>query len=541
MSSNQPDQESFSNPNNHRNSDFKESPNTTAATVASNPAAEFAERKQKVLDLRAQNIHPYPEKFARTHLTQELKNLQSNLTLKTAEEIQQDQSPAPYAIAGRLMLLRPHGKLTFAQLQDVSGRLQLCFMQDLLGAETYKLLKKIDLGDFLGVKGDLFLTKHGELTLLVKEFQLLSKTLRPLPDKFHGLKDQESIYRYRYLELLTDPEAMRRFRFRQNFIKTVRQFLDENQFEEVETPVLNNTASGATATPFSTHHNALDIPMFLRIAPETYLKRCIVGGYEKVYEFARCFRNEGIDPSHLQEFTMLEFYASYWNFEDNMDFTQQLLQHTIQKLCGTLTVEILDRLGQPVTIDFSGNWPRYQFAELIKNDCGIDILAYTNDINGLLEAIKAQGIVIEKAETMGYGNLCDHLYKKVSRPKLIQPCFVTKHPVQTKPLARRNDQDARLADSFQLLLNTWEVVNAYSELVDPEDQRARLEQQAEAKAAGDEEAMPMDEDFLFAMEHGMPPMSGWGMGIDRIVALLTKQTNLKDVVLFPNLRPLENQ
>jgi lysyl-tRNA synthetase class 2 len=262
-----------------------------------------------------------------------------------------------------------------------------------------------------------------------------------------------------------------------------------------------------------------------------------VGGFDRVYEIGKCFRNEGMDPSHLQEFTMLEYYAAYWNYEDNMDFTEKFISHVIKEINGDLKVLCRGRDGDQHTIDFAPPWPRLDFVELIKKDCGIDVLDYYGDANGLRGAIKAEAIEIERINLMGYGNLCDALYKKVSRPKLIQPAFVIKHPVDTKPLARKNDKDGRIADSFQLLVNSWEIVNAYSELVDPIDQRERLERQSAARAAGDEEAMPMDEDYLYAMEHGMPPMSGWGLGVDRFMALLTNRDNLKDVVLFPLLKP----
>lgn len=504
-----------------------------------NPLSELAERKRKLQALKDAGLIPFAEKYQRTHSTQQAKEHGHKTIPRQLDEIVANPN-AEIKLSGRLMLLRPHGKLTFAHLKDFSGRLQICFMQDFLGAEKYKLIKNIDLGDFLGVEGELFITKHGEITLLVKDYTFLSKALRPLPEKFHGLQDQESIYRYRYLDILTNEQAFRNVLFRSHLTRIIRDYLDENQFQEIETPILTSVASGAAAKPFSTHHHALDIPMYLRIAPETYLKRAVVGGYERVYEFAKCFRNEGIDPSHLQEFTMLEYYAAYWNFEDNMDFTEKLIKHMVKTLLGTEQLELTDREGNYQKIDFSKPWPRLEFAELIKKDCGIDILEYYADAPGLLKAIKAKDIQIEKAEKLGYGNLCDALYKKVSRPHLIQPCFIVKHPVDTKPLARRNDQDPRLADTFQVLLNTWEIVNAYSELVDPLDQRARLESQADAKAGGDEEAMPMDEDYLYAMEHGMPPMSGWGMGIDRITALLTNQDNLKDTVLFPIMKPLHD-
>lgn len=498
---------------------------------------EFQDRKRKLEELKELKIIPYAEKFERTHTASQLKEQFTQTQPRQLEEILANPK-AEIKLSGRIMLLRPHGKLTFGQLRDISGQLQICFMQDFLGVEKYKLLKKIDVADFIGVTGELFLTKHGELTLLVKEYQLLSKTLRPLPEKWHGLNDQETKYRYRYLDLLSDPETFQRFQFRIKLIQSIRRYLDEHDFMEVETPVLTNTASGAMAKPFSTHHNALDVEMYLRIAPETYLKRCVVGGFERVYEFAKCFRNEGIDPSHLQEFTMLEYYAAFWNFEDDMKFMENLIKNAIRTLLGKMEVELVDREGQKQLINFDTEWPRYNFVDLIKKDSGIDILEHYGDEKSLLKAIKAQNIKIEKAEKLGYGNLCDALYKKVSRPKLIQPCFITRHPVDTKPLARRNDQDSRLADTYQILLNTWEIVNAYSELIDPIDQRNRLMKQSEARAEGDEEAMPMDEDYLLAMEHGMPPMAGNGLGIDRLVALLTNQDNLKDTVLFPMMKSL---
>ncbi len=508
------------------------------AAVPKSPSGEFIDRKQKLVDLRTAGLNPYVNRYERNHTAEEALQAAQKAVPRALEEITADPH-ADIKLAGRLTLMRPHGKLTFAHLKDHTGKIQICFMQDFLGIDQYKLLRKVDIGDFLGVQGELFITKHGETTLLVKTYTLLSKSLRPLPEKFHGLADTETKYRYRYLDLLADQDSWKRFHFRTNLINEIRNYLNNHGFDEVETPILTSIASGAAAKPFETHHQALDMPMYLRIAPETYLKRCIVGGYDRVYEFAKCFRNEGIDPSHLQEFTMLEYYASYWDFRDNMNFTEAMIKAVLEKLLGSLKVETIDRDGNIQVIDFGGEWPRLDFVELIKKDCGIDILEHYGDADSLRAATKTAKIVIEKAETMGYGNLCDALYKKVSRPHLIQPCFVIRHPVDTKPLARRSDDDPRLADTFQLLVNTWEIINAYSELVDPIDQRERLERQADAKEAGDEEAMPMDEDYLYAMEHGMPPMSGWGMGIDRFTALLTKQDNLKDTVLFPIMKPLQ--
>ncbi|MBD3328210.1 lysine--tRNA ligase [Candidatus Peregrinibacteria bacterium] len=501
---------------------------------------EFEERKRKVNELREMGVNPYPERYERDQNIAAVKALSDDTKQRELEQILENPH-VNVNTCGRIMLVRSHGKLTFAQLKDHTGQMQICFMKNFVGEESYALVKKLDIADFVGVKGELFVTKHGELTILVKEFELLGKTLRPLPEKFHGLKDTESLYRYRYLDLLTNQESFNRFVMRTKLIKEMRKYMDSHGFMEVETPVLTSIASGAAAKPFETHHNALDIPMFLRIAPETYLKRCIVGGFDRVYEIARCFRNEGMDPSHLQEFTMLEYYGAYWNYEDNMNFTEKFLSTVIKEVVGSLEVECLDREGNPQKIDFTPPWPRHEFAKLIEKDCGINILDFYTDgvgnVDNLRNEIKKKGIHIEKMETMGFGNLCDSLYKKVSRPQLIQPCFVIKHPVDTKPLARKNDEDARLADTFQVLVNTWEIVNAYSELVDPVDQRERLERQAQAKEAGDEDAMPMDEDYLLSMEHGMPPISGWGLGIDRFMALLSGQDNLKDTVLFPIMKP----
>ncbi len=475
-------------------------------------------RISKLERIREAGQNPYPERFERSHL------------LTDARELA-DETPE-VSVAGRVMTARIMGKLSFITLQDVSGRCQISIRQDDVGPETYKIVKKlVDLGDFIGVSGDMYTTKTGEKTVRAQSFSHLGKTLLPLPEKWQGVQDQEVLYRQRYLDLIMNPESMARFKLRSNLIRTMRRFLEDQAFIEVETPVLAPKASGAAAKPFTSHHNALDMEVYLRIAPETYLKRCIVGGFDRVFEFARCFRNEGMDPSHLQDFTMLEYYCAYWNYEDNMDFTEKLVQHVLQELFGKLTIEIGGEM-----VDFSGTWPRVSFRELIQNDCGIDIESF-DDADSLRHAIAQAGIELEDVESLGRGNLIDQLYKKVSRPKMVGPIFLTKHPVDLSPLARRNDNEENVSDRFQLVIRGWEVVNAYSELVDPLDQRARLEAQAALKASGDDDAMDMDEDYLLAMEHGMPPISGWGMGIDRFCALITNQSNLRDVVLFPLMRP----
>ncbi len=497
------------------------------------------ERLNKIKIIEALGYKPYPEKFERTHYSNEALEF-AKKGVRNSETIAK-KNKNNVILCGRMMSFRDFGKLNFAHLQDDKGRIQICLMKGVMDEKSEKLMKVLDIGDFIGVTGELFKTKHGEITLLVSKMDFLGKAIRPLPEKWHGLQDQEAKYRQRYLDMVMSEDVKKRFELRSHILRKLREFYWSKGFMEIETPVLENISSGAAAKPFQTHHNALDMEVYLRIAAgELWQKMAIVGGMEKTFEVARCFRNEGMDPSHLQEFTMIEHYAAYWNFEDNMKFTEEMFEYLMKEVIGSTKVEVLDRDGKPVTVDFKTPWPRKDYVEMIKKDSGIDVLEH-NTSESLLKAIKTKKIEIEDAEKMGYGNLVDHLYKKVSRPKLIQPTFVIHHPADTKPLARRNDKNPKVCDTFQLLVNTWEVINAYSELVDPMDQRDRMETQARAKAAGDEDAMSMNEDYLECMEHGMPPISGWGMGIDRIVTLLTQQDNLRDVVMFPLLKPLHKQ
>lgn len=475
---------------------------------------------EKLDRLREAGIPPYPERFERSH------------TLAVASEL--EEGTASVRVCGRIVSRREFGKLTFFDLQDLEGRFQCALQQDRIGKESFKqFLKLVDIGDFVGVEGEIFRTQKGQLTVQGDAWTFLGKSLRPLPEKYHAIGDQELRYRRRYLDLIMDADSRKRFHLRGRLIRRLRDLLDEEGFEEVDTPVLITKPSGAMATPFTTHHAALDMPMFLRIAPETYLKRCIVAGYDRVYEFARVFRNEGMDPSHLQDFTMLEYYAAYWNFVDNMNFTERLIRRTLEDCLGTQEIQFGDE-----TIDFGGAWPRLSLAELIVEHAGIEIREHET-ADALRKAIDARGIAIDGVEKLGRGNLIDQLYKKACRPNLRQPVFITSHPTDLSPLARRNDDDASVADRFQLVVRGWEILNAYSELVDPLDQRARLEEQANLRAEGDEEAHPMDEDYLLAMEYGMPPISGWGMGIDRFAALAGGVENLRDVVLFPLMKPEE--
>jgi lysyl-tRNA synthetase class 2 len=486
------------------------------------PSEQLSVRAQKIDLLRKAGVNPFAERFERTHRLHEAAALADG--------------PAPVSVAGRIVSLRYFGKLAFGHLYDLDGRLQFALQKNKLG-ERFDLFKSaVDMGDFIGVTGTMITTKTGEKTIDVDGFTFLSKSLRPLPEKFHGLTDPELRLRRRYLDLITTPESRERFRKRTQIIKAVRDFLDANGFTEIDTPVLSNKACGALARPFITHNNALDIDVYLRIAPETYLKRAIAGGFDRVYEFARSFRNEGVDASHLPDFTLLEYYCAYWNYVDNMNFTEQLIKHLLTAVCGGLELTYED-----TKIDFGGDWPRISFRDLLLRDCGVDIDAFPTR-EALMAEIDRQGIRFEtdvEIKNAGRGTLIDLLYKKVSRPKMINPQFVTHHPLDLSPLARKNDANPLVVDRFQLVVNGWEVVNAYSELVDPIDQAERFKEQAAARAQGDTEAMEVDNDFVTCMEYGMPPISGWGMGIDRMVALLTNASTLRDVVLFPLLRPEE--
>lgn len=480
-------------------------------------------RHQKAETIRKSGGQPYAASFARTGRLADAKL---------------EKEGAEVRIAGRIVLKRDMGKMTFATLQDETGRLQIALKDDVIGSKAHEeFLSLTDLGDFIGVTGERFQTQRGEPTVMVKEWTMLSKALRQPPEKWHGVSDQETAWRQRYLDLMSNRETMERFLFRSSFLKFLREFYWESGFTEVETPVLVNAASGALATPFKTHHNAYDLDIFLRIAPETFLKECLVGGFDRVFEIARVFRNEGVDPSHLQDFTMVEHYASYWDYTQNMEFAERMMSTVLMKLLGTMKVNIPDRDGNTVEVDFTPPWPRLTLREAILTACGIDFDQHET-ASALREAMKSKGIKLDvPVENLGRGNLIDQLYKKVSRPSIVQPTFIMKHPLDLSPLARKNDENPMVTDRFQLVVGGWEIVNAYSELVDPVDQAERFEQQAKASAGGDDDAHRKDDEFVTALEYGCPPCSGFGMGIDRIVALLCNQTNLRDVVLFPLMKP----
>jgi lysyl-tRNA synthetase, class II len=491
----------------------------------------YKDRLVKLKKIRGLGLNPYVGRFDRTYTTTEALEL-AKKGMRTVGDIEK-KPKNEVRLAGRIMTLREHGKLVFAQLQDFGGRIQICWKNGHTPDDQFEFIKLLDMGDFVGVTGELFETKHGEVTVLISDCVLLSKSLRPLPDKWHGLKDREKCYRERHLDMVTNLETRKRFEFRSKLVQKLRDFYYEHGFIEIETPVLENISSGATAKPFITHH----IDVYLRIAAgELWQKTAVVGGFEKTFEVARVFRNEGMDPSHLQEFTMVEHYAAYWDYDKNMEFTEQMFEWLLKEMLGTTKVKIKDPKGKEQEVDFKAPWPREKFYDLVKKDSGLDPDDYDN-ADELRAAIKKRGIKIEDMDSMGFGSLVDHLYKKVSRPKLVGPVFVIEHPVEMKPLSRKNDENPGMCDTFQLLVNGWEVINAYSEIVDPRDQRERFEAQAEARSGGDEEAMMMNEEYLRTMEHGMPPMSGWGMGVDRLVTLLTQQDNLRDVVMFPLMRP----
>jgi len=477
-------------------------------------------RRDKVNKIK-EVTNPYPERF------------ETNYELKEAALL--DDGKKCVRVAGRIVLMRKMGKLAFLTIQDVEGKIQVSIKQDVVGEEQFERFKEwFDLGDFIGVEGETFTTKTGEKTVRAEEFEFLGKALKPLPEKFHGLTDQELIYRNRHVDLIMNEEARAKFLLRSNLVREIRNYLNGIGYIEIETPILSNDASGALARPFTTHHNALDMDVYLRIALEMPLKKAVVGGFNKVFEIGRCFRNEGIGPNHLQDFTMIEGYGAYLNYQDNMVLLREMLQTIIMNLFGTLEIGIGDK-----KVDLSGEWDSISFRDVILKHSGLDIHKYDTK-EKLIEAIKSEGIEIESEtplEDLGFGNLADQLYKKVARPNMLGPIYLTEHPVELSPLARGNDNDDRITDRFQLVLNGAEIINGYSELVDPITQEQRLLDQAKLKAAGDDEAMMMDEDYIEAMEYGMPPISGWGMGIDRLVQLLTNSDNIKDSVMFPLMKP----
>ena len=479
-------------------------------------------RREKLEEIK-KICNPYPEKYEKTHTLKEARNLVDG-TL----EVQ---------IAGRIIFMRKMGKLSFVRIRDLEGDMQLEFKVDILGEEKYDFFKKqIDSGDFIGAKGEIFTTGTGEKTLRVQEFTFLGKALRPLPEKFHGLSDIEMKYRQRYVDLITNEESRRVFLGRSKFYAFLHKFLGENGFLQVETPIIQTAVCGASAKPFYTHHNALDLDCNLRIAPEIYLKECIAAGFDRVYEVAKCFRNEGMDSEHLQEFTQVEWYASYWNYEDNIKFYTKFIRELLLELVGTTTITY-----QGVTLDFGcKEWNRIDYCSKMEEVFGFDFLEI-EEPEMLKEKIVENGLFHyeDLEDYKSLSQIIDFVYKKKVRENIIEPTIIYNYPSVLIPLARRNDFDARRIDVFQVVAMKTELCKAYSELVNPFEQRQTFEEQLKAKEQGDDETMEMDENFLLAMEQGMPPISGLGFGIDRLMMLIYDVPSVRDVVLFPLMKPEE--
>ena len=439
----------------------------------------------------------------------------------------------PVKVAGRLMSKRGMGKVSFCDLQDRDGRIQLYARQDEMDEEVYKKFKKFDIGDIVGVDGEVFRTQRGEMSVRAKDITLLSKSLLPLPEKFHGLQDKELRYRQRYVDLIMNPEVKRNFIIRSRFIKFLRDYLDNMGYIEVETPVLNTIAGGGAARPFITHHNTLDLDMYMRIATELPLKRLIVGGMDRVYEVGRIFRNEGMDPKHNPEFTTVEMYQAYTDFHGMMDIAEGVLSGAAKEILGTYQVEWLGE-----QIDLTPGWRRMTMVEAVREYVGIDFDAISDDAEAVAAA-KAKGVELAEAAEKTWGNALYACFDQRVEEKLIQPTFITMYPVEVSPLTKRSPADPRLTERFELFICHSELANAYSELNDPIDQRHRFEKQVEQRERGDDETEMMDEDFLNALEYGMPPTGGMGMGIDRAVMLLTGADSIRDVLLFPTMKPID--
>lgn len=473
-------------------------------------------RLDKLKKIRAKGIDPYPAKSGRTLTTADF--LAGFAKLKSGKKT--------VTLAGRLMTKREFGGLTFGVVKDQSCEVQVVFKKDILKS-AYADLELLDVGDIIQIHGTAFVTRKGEKSLEVKKLVLLAKSLRPLPEKWHGLSDQESRFRQRYLDLLFNPEIKERFIVRHKLVQAIREFLLQRDYIEVDTPALQPMPGGALATPFKTYYEAIHANAYLRIAPELYLKRLIVGGFERVFEFARVFRNEGISSQHLQDFTMLEFYQAYATYEDLMKMTEMMLTHAMKQALGKTKVKYGD-----ATLDFKTPWPRTTFRELIKKHADIDIDRFLT-VEELQREIKRKNIKLNYAGKAGRGKLIDELYKETARPKLMNPVFVTDHPLDLSPLAKQKDNEPEKVQRFQLVVAGMELLNAFSELNDPIDQRERFKAQAKMKKAGDAEAHSMDNDFIQALEYGMPPTAGWGMGIDRLTAILTDTDSIRETVLFP--------
>lgn len=481
-------------------------------------------RIKKLELLKERGMNPYPAKSEREL---SLKDAVDNFEkLESSKEIKW--------ISGRIMSMRGQGAIIFVTLYDGTANFQALLKKDILGDEKFDFFNEVvDIGDFVEVQGTFFVTKRGEKTVEAKDWKMLSKSLRPLPEKWAGIVDTEERWRKRYLELVSDKTVYDRFVLRTKIIQTIRKYFDDKGFLEIETPILKNKAGGALARPFVTHHNDLDIDMKLRISLEIEHKMLMVGGFPAVYEIGKNFRNEGSDPTHIQEFTMMEWYAAYKTLEENIAWTEELLKMLARDVVCKEIFTVYDIEGKSIEVDFKGEWPKRKFADLLKEYADIDMKNISDE--DLREIVKKYGGEKDEVKKMNRANMLDFVYKHTARPKLINPTFVIDYPGELKPLAQQNeDGTAKVA---QLIIGGAEITNQYAELVDPIIQRELLEKQSNAKDAGDEEAMELDNDFIIAMEHGMPQMTGFGMGIDRLVAILTEQKNLRDTIFFPIMRP----
>ncbi|MCG6974295.1 MAG: lysine--tRNA ligase [Desulfobacterales bacterium] len=488
-------------------------------------SAIIENRKKKITDLKNSNINLFPNDVIVSHTVRDI--------IKAVESSPERLTPEDpvFVVAGRMMAINRFGKASFIRFRDRTGQLQAYIRKDKIGDESYHLFKQMDIGDFVGLKGTMFQTRTGEWTLLAHELKIVCKSMRPLPEKFHGLKDPEKRYRRRYIDLLMNPDVRDIFVKRSKIIQAVRTFLLDRDFLEVETPMMQPIPGGAEATPFVTHHNALGIDLFLRIAPELYLKRLVVGGFERVFEINRNFRNEGVSTRHNPEFTMLEFYQAYAVYEDLMDLTEQMFCYIAREIVGSTSITY-----QGDAIDLGVKWRRISLVSALEEYGGVDP-ALLNDREKLLELADSKNIKITK--TGRKGKIITKLFDMLVEPKLIQPTFITGYPVEVSPLSRKNEADPNLTDRFELFIAGHEIANGFSELNDPEDQEQRFLQQTADRKAGDEEAHYMDKDYIEALEYGMPPTAGEGIGIDRLVMLFADVASIREVILFPHMKPIE--
>jgi lysyl-tRNA synthetase class 2 len=485
---------------------------------------ERAARLERLAALRKAGVDPYP---ARVGSRLPIAEVRRRFDERSAESLEAE--PETVAVAGRIMAFRSFGKLLFLNLVEGGALIQVSANRNEIDPELFAFVKSIDVGDFVRVEGPVWRTRTDELSVNVRAAQLLAKSLQPLPEKWHGLADVEARFRQRYLDLLVNAETRRMAVLRSQTLRAMRNFLDARGFLEVETPVLQPLYGGAAARPFTTHHNSYDQALYLRISDELYLKRLVVGGLDRVYEIGHNFRNEGVSRKHNPEFTMMECYQAYADYRDMMDLTESMLQEIAREVCGGLEIEYRGE-----KIDLSGSWPRITLRDTLREAIGVDVLEAGN-LASLREAVVGAGL--EPGDAPTWGRLVDDLFSEHVEPKLIQPTLVTDYPLELSPLAKRSPDDPRLVERFEPFIAGMEIGNAFSELNDPDDQRKRLEGQLEARAAGDEEAHPLDEDYLRALEYGLPPTGGLGIGVDRLVMILADAANLREVILFPHLRP----